>query len=298
MRRLPLIACLLFTAACGRHDRGAQGLRMFEVEQPAAPIQLREPPPPDKPEDPDAQDADAALPQIAYTYTIGYRAAAGAIAGLQRRQIGLCDRLGPARCRIVSMSGDAGEDAAPRGALSLLVEARIARAFQDRLDSLAAGSGGSVSSRGIEAEDLSRQLVDTAAKVRGKEALADRLVQLLRSRGGRVGELVEAEKAYAQTEEELDAARAWLAEMRGRVAMSKIDIAYDGIVPVTHSAWMPVREAFADAGEVVSASVAKLIRLLLSILPWLLFLALAVFALRRLGWRPRLPRPRRRAAAA
>ncbi|HEY1604081.1 MAG TPA: DUF4349 domain-containing protein [Allosphingosinicella sp.] len=290
MRRLPLIACLLFTAACGRHDRAARGLATFDVEEPAVPAKMMEPN--EKP------DENAALPQIAYTYTIGYRAAAGALAGLQRRQIGLCDRLGPARCRIVSMSRDAGDDGAPQGALSLLVEAGIARPFQDRLDSLAAGSGGSVASRGIEAEDLSRQMVDTAAKVRGKEALADRLVQLLRSRGGRVGELVEAEKAYAQTEEELDAARAWLAEMRGRVAMSKIDIGYSGIAPVTHNVWKPVADAFANAGQVIAASVARLIVLLLSILPWLLFLALLAFALRRFGPRPRLPRFRRRTAAA
>jgi hypothetical protein len=125
MRRLPLIACLLFTAACGRHDRAAHALASFDVEEPA---KMNEPAA-DKP------DGNAALPQIAYAYTIGYRAAAGAIAGLQRRQIGLCDRLGPARCRIVSMSRDSGDDGAPQGALSLLVEARIARPFQDRLDS-------------------------------------------------------------------------------------------------------------------------------------------------------------------
>jgi hypothetical protein len=290
MRRLLLIACLLVTAACSRHSQAAHDLPTFDVaEPPAAAVMM------DKP----AEEAEqqAALPQIAYTYTIGYRAAADAVAGLQRSHIALCGRLGPARCRIVSMSRDTGDDGAPQGALTFLVESRIARAFQDRLDSAAASSGGSVSSRGIKAEDLSKQIVDTSAKVRGKEALANRLVQLLRDRNGKVGELVEAEKAYAQTEEELDAARSWLAEMRGRVAMSRIDVSYTGVVPVSRSAWKPVGDAFSDAGQVVGASLAKLLTLLLSALPWLLFLALLIAVGRRLGWRLRLPRRRRRAAA-
>lgn len=288
---LLLIVCLPFTAGCSRHGEARRGLPMFEVSEPApAAMNVAQPS--------DEANQQQALPQIAYTYTIGYRAAADAVAGLQRRHIALCDRLGPARCRIVSLNRDTGDDGAPQGALSFLVDARIARAFQDRLDSATAGSGGSVSSRGIKAEDLSKQIVDTAAKVRGKEALAERLVQLLRDRNGKVGELVEAEKAYAQTEEELDAARSWLTEMRGRVTMSRIDISYTGVAPVTHSAWKPVSGAFADAGEVVGASLAKLLTLLLSALPWLLFLGLVVSVGRRLGWRLRLPRWRPRTAAA
>jgi hypothetical protein len=286
MRGSLLIACLLFTAACGRHNQPAHDLREFNVEEPP-PAAVMEP----KPE----EEADqAALPQIAYSYTIGYRAAANAVSGLQQRHIALCDQLGAVRCRIVSMSRDTGDDGAPQGALTLLVEARIARAFQDRLDSAAAGSGGSVSSRGIKAEDLSKQIVDTSAKVRGKEALADRLVQLLKTRNGKVGELVEAEKAYAQTEEELDAARSWLTQMRGRVAMSEIDINYTGVVPVSRGAWKPVGEALESAGQVLGASVAKLIVLILSALPWFLLLTILIASGRRLGWR--LPRWRRTVA--
>lgn len=289
MRWLLLISCLLFTAACGRHNRPVRGLAEFNVEEPPA-LTVTSP----KPEE-DA-DQQAALPQIAYTYTVGYRTAADTVVGLQRRHIALCDQLGPARCRIVSMSRDTADDGAPQGALTVLVEARIARAFQDRLDTAAAGSGGRVSSRGIKAEDLSKQIVNTSAKVRGKEALADRLVQLLKARNGKVGELVEAEKAYAQTEEELDAARSWLAQMRGRVAMSEIDINYAGVVPVNRSAWKPVGDALADAGEVVGGSLAKLLTFLLSALPWLLFVAILILIGRRVGWRLKLPRWRRTAA--
>ncbi|MEA3060991.1 MAG: hypothetical protein QOJ94_772 [Sphingomonadales bacterium] len=289
MRRLVLAALLLVTAACGKKEEAAapMALRTFEVNEP--------PPAPGLPEDAARQPrvdeaAPAAGPRIAYTYSLGYRLGAGRVAEVQRSHVSLCDRLGPARCRILSMSRDSGDDSATEAALSLLVDARIARPFQDRLDAAASGAGGTVSNRGIQAEDLSKQMIDTEAKLRGKEALSQRLLALLQTHRGNVGELVQAERAYAQTQEELEAARAWLAEMRGRVTMSKIDIAYAGVAPVSHSAWRPVRDSLAAAGDVVGASLARLVTLLLGAAPWLLFLLVAWRLARRLGFRGvRLP---------
>jgi hypothetical protein len=293
MRPSIVIGLLLLTSACGRSGQSAQNLKMFEVAEPAA-AAMNVPPVSRQA----TTDESAGLPQIAYTYTIGYSIGTARVAEVQRRHVALCDSLGPARCRIVSMRRDSSDAGATQAALSLLVDARIARPFQDRLDAAAAGSGGSIASRGIEAEDLSKQMVDTAAKIRGKEALAGRLLALLQTHGGKVGELVEAEKAYADTEEELDAARSWLAEMRGRVTMSKIDLSYAGEVTETRNAWTPLHESLSDAGRLIGTSAAKLLVLLLTALPWLLFLALLLWAARRRGWRLRLPWPRRRAGSA
>jgi hypothetical protein len=288
---------LLLTSACHRSERAALESKSFHVEEPSPARVLMEPKAvSEEGAHQGSVDDSANLPQIAYTYTIGYSLGAARVGEVQRRHVALCDSLGPARCRLVSMHRDSGDGGATQAALSLLVDARIARSFQDRLDAAAAGSGGSVSSRGIEAEDLSKQMVDTAAQVRGKEALAQRLLALLQTHNGKVGELVEAEKAYADTEEELDAARSWLAEMRGRVTMSKIDISYAGAVAETRSAWTPLGEALSDAGRAIGSSAAKLVTLLLTLLPWLLFLALLLWIVRRRGWRLRLRWPRRRAS--
>src|SRR5206468_3083944 len=120
------------------------------------------------PAEPPDQDAEQPrvtdtqnLPQIAYTYTIGYRIGAAEVGDLQRRHIALCDALGPARCRIASMSRDSGDGGTAEAALSLLVDARVARPFEDRLDAAATGSGANVATRGMQAEDLSKQMVDT-----------------------------------------------------------------------------------------------------------------------------------------
>jgi Domain of unknown function (DUF4349) len=296
MRKL-LLAMVALTAGCGSQAdrRAANDLHMFNVEEPPPPPALAFAPP--RGEDGDARQASVeappVAPQIAYSYTLGYRLAADRIAAVQQSHVALCDRLGAARCHIAAMTRSAGPDGGVQAALTLVVEARLARAFEDRLDGAVAGAGGRASDRGVEAEDLSKQIVDTAAKVRGKEALTARLLILLQKRDGKVGELVEAERAYAQAQEELDGARSWLVEMRGRVAMSKIDISYDGAAPAVDSARKPLRDALAAAGEVLGASAARLLTFLVAALPWALALALVAWLLRRRGWRLRLPRPRR-----
>jgi hypothetical protein len=292
MRGLALLP-LLLAASCGPGStREAHAdLRMFDVAEPTA---RAEPAPPAmETAAPEASNLAPAAPQIAYTYKIGYRLAAVDVAAVQRAHLALCDSLGPLRCRIDSMtrSADAGEPAA--GALSIEVDARLARAFGDRLDREAAGKGGNVVSRGIEASDLSRQMVDTEARIRGKQALTDRLLVLLGNRGGKVGELVEAERAYAQAQEELDAARSWLAQMRGRVAMSKFEIDYAAAAPEADGLWQPVRRSVDQAGRVLGDSVSRLLTLLVAALPWLLFPFLLWVAAKRLGWKGIRLRPRR-----
>jgi hypothetical protein len=291
MRQLIFLLAAL-TTGCGSHEahRAAADLRTLNVAEPPPAAELTSAPPGIEGA---AQAATPVAPQIAYTYTLGYRLGPDQVAAVQQRHVALCDRLGAARCHIVAMTRDAGPEGGAQAALSLVVDARLARAFEDRLDAAVAGAGGSVSNRGVEAEDLSKKIVDTAAKVRGKEALTQRLLVLLQKRDGKVGELVEAERAYAQAQEELDAARSWLAEMRGRVAMSRIDIRYESAAPAVSSAWKPLRDAVAAAGEVLGTSVARLLTFILAALPWALALALILWLLKRRGWRLRLPRWRR-----
>jgi hypothetical protein len=300
MRRFLLLAALpglLLAAACDRSDNFNMGpgeeLMAFKVqEEPPRAMDVQA----DRPAVARATVPPSA-PQIAYTYNFAYRIGNRALPAVQQRHIALCDALGPARCRIVRMTRDSGEGAFVAANLSLQVDSRLARRFGDRLDEAVTGSGGSVTSRGIEAEDLSRQIVDTAARVRGKEALAQRLLVLLQNRTGAVGELVQAERAYAETQEELDAARTWLAQMRRRVAMSGIEISYNGDTPVGGGLWQPVRDSFAGAGQVLGRSIAALVSISLLALPWLIALWLLVRIARWLGWKGmslRWPRWRRR----
>ena len=202
------------------------------------------------------------------------------MAVLQQRHADACVRLGPTQCQIVAMDqqSDAGTGG---GELALAVAAPRARSFTAELARLAGDSGGEQVSSSLTGEDLSKKLIDTDARIKARTVMRDRLMQVLATRQGKVSELVEAEKAVADANEEIDAARSELADMQDRVDFSQIKIGYrDG---TSSGLFAPVREAFGDVAGLIGFTIAGLVRLLAVILP------LAVLALLiRWSWR-RLP---------
>ena len=236
------------------------------------------------------------LPQqrIAYAYRIGYELDADEIGTAQAAHMALCDKLGAARCRIKSMERGSDTGAFTNAALKLAVDARVARTFQADLDKAVDAAGGELSSRGIEAEDLAKQMVDADARIKAKQALADRLLGVIKSRSGSVADLVAAERAYAEAQEELEAAKGWMTEMQTRVALSDVDIRYASTGPVG-SGWLrPVGLAVREAGSILGESMATLIRFIVAVLPWMLALTGLVWLWRKRGWRAPWPKRWRR----
>lgn len=223
-------------------------------------------------------------PQIAYTYAVTYGFTQAIVAAVQARQLALCRQLGPAKCLLVKSSlNNGGPDDIVSSEAVLLVDARLAAGLNGRLDALATAEGATVATRTTEAEDVTREVVDTDARVRAKQALAARLLAIINGHPGKVGELVEAEQAYATTQEQLDAARGEQAALAQRVAMSRITITYS-YNPLTGTAG-PVRQSIASAGETLAASIGALVTFLVAALPWALLLAGIVWLFRRLKWR-------------
>lgn len=270
-------------------------LSAFEVATPPSPplasVTLDAPAPPtDKPPAPE-EDGDAAqgaadpiavaVPRVAYKYAYAFSLPGTAIPAAQRAHVALCDKLGPARCQVLGMESKSGDNESASGALRLRVDSGIARRFGDDLQGAIGRAGGHADSRSIEAEDVSKDMVDTAARLKQRELLVARLTEVLRTHNGKVGELVEAERSVAAAQEEIDQARGWLSELQARVAMSTIDVNYAAIAPQP----VPVSDTIGDsitrsATSVVTAFGA-LLRMAIYLTPWLLFAALAWFALRR-----------------
>lgn len=233
-----------------------------------------------------------AEPRIAYKYRHGYRLGAGNVGVVQQAHLALCDKLGTAHCRVVSMERASSDGDFIRASLNLQVDATKARSIGEALDKAVGDAGGEVADQGIEAEDLSKQMVDTQARIKAKQALADRLLVLLQNRSGKVGELVEAERAFADAQEELDAARSWMVEMQQRVSFSAIEISYNSSAPSGNGLWRPIRDSFASAGQTIGNSIGLLVNFIAIILPWLFALLGAVWGARRLGWSKGLRFPR------
>ncbi|WP_156680012.1 DUF4349 domain-containing protein [Sphingomonas profundi] len=257
MTRLAWLALLtaLATGACAKAPDGSGGTTAVAEEAPSSSKTAGA-----------APAVPVSVPQIAYVYRYAYTIPADAIATVQERHIALCDRLGPDACRVVGMQRVTDEASSASGSLTLVVRAQMARAFSRALAAAVARSGGSQADSSIAAEDLSKRMIDTEARLRAKQALADRLMELLRTRSGPVADLVAAERSVAGVQEEIDAARSWLAEARGRVDMSTFELSYGTTGTTGFSA--PLRQSIAAMGGFFGGSLALLIQLVAVLLPW------------------------------
>jgi hypothetical protein len=290
MRALSSIGIVLALAACGQGEVKPQTeeLQTFDVAEAPPPPRAEYEPSAQPAAQTPSQTAPAAAPQIAYTYTYGFRLPADSIAKVQESHLRLCDQAGAARCRVVEMTRSASEGQASNAVLRLQVAAPAARAFGERLVQSASGSGAETVERGIAAEDLSKQIVDADARIRTKQVLVQRLTTLLETRSGNIAQAVEAERAINEAQEELEKGRAWLAEMRGRVAFSTVDISYASRTPIAGSVGNPLRQALDGVGVIFAGSLALIITIIGAALPWLALAALAWWLWRQ--WRRRAER--------
>ncbi|MEW4448506.1 DUF4349 domain-containing protein [Qipengyuania sp. JC766] len=248
---------------------------------------MAEPPPASFVNAADGGDGEAAeipvsTPQIAYTYQYGFRVANGAIAGLQSRHVELCEAKGPTVCRIISMEQSEDEGDYGFGTLQLEVAAPQARSFGTELATVAEQQDGEQISASIAGEDLSKQIVDTEARLRARTLLRDRLMEVLRNRQGTVAELVEAERGVAQVNEEIDQATSWLAEMRGRVAFSDVTVRYSSGSPSSGGFLEPIRSVFGALGSILGTVIAVLIALIVVAVPVGLVVWAIVWGVRRI----------------
>lgn len=201
-------------------------------------------------------EAAVAAPQIAYSYNMGFRLPSEAIKPLQERHADMCEALGPTKCRIISMSQSDSDGDYGYGNLQIAVAAGAARDFSKQLEASSGSSDAELISSSITGEDLSKQIVDTEARLRARTLLRDRLMEILRTNRGSVAELVEAERGVAQVNQEIDAARSWLNEMRGRVAFSQMSISYESGSRASGGFIEPIRNAWNSLGAILGALIA------------------------------------------
>jgi hypothetical protein len=201
------------------------------------------------------------LPKMAYVFDYGFRLPGKDIAALEQKHADMCEAMGPYGCQIVSLSTTGDQDEEITGKLELAVVSDKARAFGGKLAESAKSAGSEQVSATIEGEDLSKQMVDTDARLKTRIALRDRLLEVLKTRKGTVAELVEAERGVAQVNEEIDQARSWLQEMKGRVSFSRVVVNYESASPAVGSFLAPVRGALGSLGSILGGLVAILIML-------------------------------------
>lgn len=261
MRVFPLLAIsLLGACSAGPNESGSSTLDVAEASTGSAAASPAEAP----------KAVEVSLPQLAYVYTLGFRLPGDRIAPVQEAHRALCEKMGPGRCQLLALTRGGAENAGTAAALKLRVASSEARTFSNALGKAVAEAGGRTIATNVAAEDVSKSIVDTEARIRQRELLVARLTEVLRGRAGKVSELLEAERSVAQAQEELDQAKGWLAELRGRGAMSEFEISYSAVAAQASPGGIggQLIEAVQGSGASFLIGLRALLTLLIYLAPW------------------------------
>lgn len=224
---------------------------------------------------------------IAYSYSFGFQIEQEKIPELQKAHVALCKNLGP-KCRILRMSQAGSEGWDGYGELQLQVEAAQAQSFGDALSKPAEELGGEQVSFVVDGEDLSEIIIDTEARLSSRVVLRDKLTGILRSSSGSVDELVKAEQAVAEVNQEIDSTRSKLQELRNRIRFSAVSNQYNTSYGDTQIGFVqPVWFAIKSIGSTLGMTVAILVYLLTALIPITLFILALRWVLHRFGLRIR-----------
>lgn len=223
---------------------------------------------------------------LAYSYAMGLEVPSGRLTGVMDRHIEACQQAGPRLCQLIGSNRSGDPESYMEGYVSLRAEPGWLRTFVGGLSREVDEAGGRIVSETTNTEDLTRQIVDTEARLRALTALRDRLQQLLRERPGRLADLLEVERELARVQGEIDAIQSSLAVMRTRVAMSELTLQYRSAPrPVGSDTFEPLRHAFANFLGIVVAGFAAIITLIAGLIP--IAIVVVPIAWLLLKWRKR-----------
>ncbi|MES1203784.1 MAG: DUF4349 domain-containing protein [Pseudomonadota bacterium] len=250
------------------------------------------PAPPPPPGQPPAPGTPPGGVMLAYAYTFGLEAPAQSVKPLMKKHEDECAKAGANLCQVLGSSTNANGENDISAELQIRAEPRWLAAFRAKLDGDAKGAGGELKSDAVTTEDLTRQIVDTEARLRAAHTLRDRLQNLLASRPGKLSDLLDVERELARVQGDIDSTESNLAVMRARVSMSVATLNYTSAgAPLTDRTFEPIKEALTNFMRIVAEVVAFMIQAIAVILPWVLLLWLVIWLMR--GWLKR-----RRAAKA
>jgi len=163
-----------------------------------------------------------------------------------------------------------------RGTLTLSVEARSFDAVFRKLKEL-----GRVESAAVETRDATREYTDLETRLSVKRDAQARMLEILRTRTGKLSDLVEAERELSRLVEEaerLEGERRYLAK-QVELATITIEI-FEPAAFLRDGAAAPLFQAVRDALPLLSRSVAMMLYASAAALPWVI-VAVLVWKLRK-----------------
>lgn len=223
--------------------------------------------PPAPPGEPSGPVAGAA-PMLAYIYGVSLELPLRSVRPMMGAHEEACRKAGPNVCQVINSSVNAQGEDSMYGNITLRAAPRWLETFRGGLEGQAREAGGRLREQSVTSEDLTRQIVDTNARLTAQKTLRERLQQILRTRPGKLQELLETERELARVQGEIDSAESQLAVMRERVNMSILNLSYASKATVVGgSVFEPVGDAFNQFFRIVFEGFAFIIRLVAVAIP-------------------------------
>ncbi len=239
-----------------------------------------------------AADRAVSVPQLAYDDTYGFTAPGAGPDALLKADQTACDAAGVAQCQTVSLT-DNGDAAAgySEKTLELRVTPGWLKAWQGGLETRLAQMHARIRQQTVSSEDLSLQVLDTEAHLKNKEALRDRLRDIVRTHEGRLSDIVDVETQLSQVQADIDATQSSLATMRKRIATVHLVLAYRSDMAPAADVFAPVTGAVRSSLGVAMQVTAALIGLLAGAVPLAIVGLPLAWYLRRGARRRKPPAP-------
>ena len=225
---------------------------------------------------------------LAYRYNYGFELPAKTVAATAKSHAEMCQSAGANKCQLLSSSTNDSNDEYVSANLSLRAEPDWLETFIVQIQSSVSENDGRMTSNSVSAEDLTRSILDTDARLKAQTTLRDRLQGLLATRNAELPDLLALERELARVQSEIESATTTLAVLRQRVTMSQVNINYQSqSVAVSRSAFAPIIAALKNFFGELSHGLAGIIGFFAFILPWLIFVILPGLFLLRWFWRRR-----------
>ncbi|MEO1475501.1 MAG: DUF4349 domain-containing protein [Pseudomonadota bacterium] len=222
---------------------------------------------------------------IAYSHNLGLRLPLEAVEPVMQGHVAACREAGTGTCIVINSNLNNQSEEYASAYLSIRAQPEWIETFVEGVDQTAEDAGGEVSQRSSSAEDLTRTILDTDARLKAQTTLKRRLEDLLATRDGDLSDFLQIERELARVTGDIESITSNLKALRLRVSMSELTVSYETkrtVVPGGRR--NPLARAFGDFFYNLSDALASVITFFALALPWLLVIGVLLFIWLRAIW--------------
>lgn len=222
---------------------------------------------------------------IAYSHNLGLRLPLEGVEPVMQGHVEACQAAGTDTCIVINSNLNKQTDEYTSAYLSIRAKPDWIDTFLAGVDEAAEEAGGEVSQRSSSAEDLTRTILDTDARLNAQITLKGRLEDLLANRDGELSDFLQIERELARVTGDIESITSNLKALRLRVSMSELSVSYETKRTVVPSGRRnPLARAFGDFFYNLSEALASVITFFAIALPWLLVIGILLFIWLRAIW--------------